>query len=189
MITFKITDQKTIKLAECDSVPRIMIIFGQNGIGKSTLLHAVKQNIMEDVMRDENVIFISPQKEYARADVHRDEASSRITSVLSRSLIDVKPREKSSYIRSSTEPFDDEMIFDEIRAKRWLAHFRLLTNEKTQWHRTHVSGHGSGDQIKKIIEGSAAKTVVPIHTEHEEYHKKWHNNVAEVNLNSSIELS
>jgi ribonuclease J len=81
------------------------------------------------------------------------------------------------------------MRFDEIRAKRWLAHFGLLTDETTQWYHTHVSGHGSGDQIKRIIEGSAAKTIIPIHTEHEEYHKKWHNNVVEVNLNSSIELS
>lgn len=104
-------------------------------------------------------------------------------------LIDIKPREKSSHIRSSTEPFDDEMRFDEIRAKRWLAHFGLLTDETTQWHHTHMSGPRSGDQIKRIIEGSAAKTVIPIHTEHEEYNKRWHNNVVEVNLNSSIELS
>jgi mRNA degradation ribonuclease J1/J2 len=38
----------------------------------------------------------------------------------------------------------------------------------------HVSGHGSGDQIKKIIEESNSKMLVPVHTEHEEYHKKWH---------------
>jgi ribonuclease J len=55
-------------------------------------------------------------------------------------LIDIKPHEKSNYIRSSTEPFDDEMKFDEIRAKKWLAHFGLLTDETTQWHHTHVSG-------------------------------------------------
>jgi len=59
--TFKITDNKAIKLAEC-SVPRIMIIFGQNGVGKSTLLYAVKQNIMDNVMRNEDVIFISPRQ-------------------------------------------------------------------------------------------------------------------------------
>ena len=51
MITiFKITD--TIELAEC-SVPRIMITFGQNGVGKSTFLYAVKQNIMDNVMGNE----------------------------------------------------------------------------------------------------------------------------------------
>ena len=87
--TFKVTDQKVIKLAECVSVPRILIIFGQNGVGKSTLLYAVEQSILENVVKNEDVIFISPlggslQKEYAGADVQRDEPSSRITSVLSR---------------------------------------------------------------------------------------------------------
>jgi len=87
--TFKITDQKAIKLAECNSVPKVMIIFGQNGIGKSTLLYAVKQSMLENVVRNEDVIFISPlgespQKEYAGTDVQRDEPAYKITSVLSR---------------------------------------------------------------------------------------------------------
>jgi len=47
-----------------------MIIFGENGIGKSTLLCAVKQNILENAVKNEDVIFVSPlgetlQKEYA----------------------------------------------------------------------------------------------------------------------------
>ncbi len=102
-------------------------------------------------------------------------------------LIDVRPDEGSSYIRSSTEPFDSEMIFDEKRVKRWLEHFGLITKEG-QWNLTHVSGHGSGDQIKEIIDGSKAKTLVPIHTIHEEYHEKWHNNVKRVEVNNSLEL-
>jgi len=100
-------------------------------------------------------------------------------------LIDVKPKENSSYIRSSTEPFDDEMELDQRRVKRWLVHFGLLKDE-SQWNHIHVSGHGSGDQIKKIIDESNSKTLIPIHTEHEEYHKKWHPQVKEVQLNSSI---
>jgi predicted AAA+ superfamily ATPase len=37
-----------------------MIIYGQNGVGKSTLLYAVKQSILENVVKNEDVIFISP---------------------------------------------------------------------------------------------------------------------------------
>ncbi|WP_158385661.1 hypothetical protein [Candidatus Nitrososphaera evergladensis] len=55
--------------------------------------------------------------------------------------------EGSSYIRSSTEPFDQEMRLDEKRVKLWLQHFSLLTLKK-QWNHTHVSGHGDGTQIK-----------------------------------------
>jgi len=102
-------------------------------------------------------------------------------------LIDVRPRENSAYIRSSTEPFDDEMELDQRRVERWLVHSGLLRREE-QWNHIHVSGHGSGDQIKKVIDGSKSKTLIPIHTEHEEYHKKWHNNVKEALLNGSINL-
>jgi len=102
-------------------------------------------------------------------------------------LIDIRPLENSSYIRSTTEPFDDEMKLDQDRVKRWLIHFGLIKNE-SEWNHIHVSGHGSGDQIRNVIEGSKSKTLVPIHTEHEEYHKKWHNNVTEVSLNQSINI-
>jgi ribonuclease J len=105
-------------------------------------------------------------------------------------LIDIRPDvQSSSYIRSFTEPFDEEMELEERRIKRWLAHFGLLADENSQWHQTHFSGHGSGDQIRKIIQDSTPSTLVPIHTEHEEYYKKWHNNVIQVPVNgSSIEL-
>jgi len=102
-------------------------------------------------------------------------------------LIDIRPKEDSVYIRSSTEPFDDDMRLDQERVKRWLLHFGLIKKE-VDWNHIHVSGHGSGDQIKRIIEGSDSKLLIPVHTEHEEFHKKWHNNVKEVQLNESILL-
>jgi len=102
-------------------------------------------------------------------------------------LIDVRPKEDSVYIRSSTEPFDDDMRLDQERVKRWLLHFGLLKKE-VDWNHIHVSGHGSGDQIKRIIEGTDSKILVPVHTEHEEFHKKWHPQVKEVQLNGSIIL-
>lgn len=49
MITaFKISDQKVIKLAECDSVPKVMIIYGKNGAGKSILLDALRQKLTKE---------------------------------------------------------------------------------------------------------------------------------------------
>jgi len=47
----------------------------------------------------------------------------------------------------------------------------MLLRKDLEWNHIHVSGHGSGDQIKQIIEGSNTKTLIPIHTEHEEFHK------------------
>lgn len=51
-----------------------------------------------------------------------------------------------------------------------------------------MSGHGDGTQIKQVIEGSNAKKLIPIHTRHEEYHKKWHSNVMSVKQHESINL-
>ncbi len=102
-------------------------------------------------------------------------------------LIDIRPRENSSYIRSSTEPFDDEMALDQRRVKKWLLRFGLL-NKDLEWNHLHVSGHGSGDQIRKIIEGSNTRTLIPIHTEHEEFHKQWHPRVQDVQLNDSVSM-
>ena len=129
--------------------------------------------------------------DYENSIDHRDISRSQKTLVFYCSdfqlqeLTDVQPDENSIYIRSSTEPFDDDMRLDQERVKRWLLHFGLINKEK-EWNHIHVSGHGSGDQIKQIIEGSESKLLVPVHTEHEEFHKKWHPKVKEVQLNESI---
>jgi ribonuclease J len=102
-------------------------------------------------------------------------------------LIDVRPQEGSSYIRSSTEPFDDEMRFDHERIKRWLVHFGLLRKDD-DWNVTHVSGHGSKEQIRHVVQETKAKNVVPIHTVHEDYFKQWHQSVRTVTINESLTL-
>jgi len=103
-------------------------------------------------------------------------------------LIDVRPKEKSSYIRSSTEPFNDEMKLDQERIKRWLVHFGLISDDDA-WNTIHVSGHGSCDQIKKIIDGTKPKTLIPIHTEHEDHFVPLHSNVKKVRLNEKVEVN
>ncbi|MEW6043446.1 MAG: MBL fold metallo-hydrolase [Thermoproteota archaeon] len=102
-------------------------------------------------------------------------------------LIDVRPQEGSRYIRSSTEPFNDEMRADHKRIKKWLEHFGLLKKDD-DWTVTHVSGHGSRDQIKQVVQGSDTKSLIPIHTVHEEYFKKWHSTVKTVTINESLTL-
>jgi ribonuclease J len=102
-------------------------------------------------------------------------------------LIDVRPSEGSSYVRSQTEPFDDEMELQEERVKRWIHHFGLISSEK-EWIHTHVSGHGSGDQIRKVIEGSQTERLIPVHTEHEEFHRKWHIDVVEARFAVPVKL-
>ena len=42
LISFKIENQKSIQLAESTEIPSVMIIAGQNGVGKSTLLYGIR---------------------------------------------------------------------------------------------------------------------------------------------------
>ncbi|MDA7952260.1 MAG: MBL fold metallo-hydrolase [Nitrosopumilus sp.] len=93
-------------------------------------------------------------------------------------LIDVGPSEGSSYIRSQTEPFNEEMEFSSKRIKKWLEKFGLLKKDEN-WIHFHISGHGDGKQIKKVIDGAKTRTLVPIHTENPQYHRMWHGNVVE----------
>lgn len=75
----------------------------------------------------------------------------------------------------------------EEQIKNWLEHFGLITKER-QWYQIHVSGHGDQDQIKRGVKETESKKLIPIHTEHEEYHKKWHSNVKSVNQSDSVRL-
>jgi len=74
-------------------------------------------------------------------------------------LTDIHP-EKAIWIKSSCEPFSDEMELDETRKNNWLKHFKI---EK---HFAHASGHASGTEIKDMIKQINAEEVIPIHTEH-----------------------
>ncbi len=76
-------------------------------------------------------------------------------------LTDIKP-DGTIWIKSSCEPFSDEMEIDEERKKNWLKHFNIR-----EYH-AHASGHASGDEIKKMIKEINADEVIPIHTEHPE---------------------
>ena len=102
-------------------------------------------------------------------------------------LIDIKPDEGATYIRSLTEPFDLEMELKEEQIKNWFTHFGVIKKDQ-DWHQIHVSGHGDGEQIKRVIDGSNAKKLIPIHTQHDEYHKKWHSNVQSVKQHDSVTL-
>ena len=103
-------------------------------------------------------------------------------------LIDVRPSENSNYIRSSTEPFDQEMESDQKRVKNWLIHFGLISNDGA-WNTAHVSGHGSGDQIKSLVKDTDSKTLIPIHTQSEDHFDAIHKNVHKVRLGQRLSIA
>ena len=61
-----------------------------------------------------------------------------------------------------TEHFDDEMVLESKRLELWLTHFGLMLKEHLK--QIHVSGCGSGDRLKSLIENCYSKKIIPIHT-------------------------
>jgi ribonuclease J len=86
-------------------------------------------------------------------------------------LFDVAPPEGSIYIRSVTEPVDEEMELEKVRADNWLKLFNLYPYEQI-----HCSGHASGLEIKEMIEQINPKTLIPIHTEAPKAFSDFHKN-------------
>ncbi len=98
-------------------------------------------------------------------DIHRDQGDFmvRIDFFDLTDLIDIRPAEGSCYIRSVTEPLDEEAEIELERAENWLKHFGLYP-----YHQIHASGHASGLEIKRLIAEIGPKVVFPVHTENPE---------------------
>jgi ribonuclease J len=91
-------------------------------------------------------------------------------------LVDVNPIHGSRYIRSITEPFNDEMKLDAERVVNWLDLFDLELHGMDNKDKLHASGHASGPEIfetiskidPKQVSKIDPKQVFPIHTENPE---------------------
>lgn len=80
-------------------------------------------------------------------------------------LIDVAPENGSLFLRSKSEPFEEDDIQEEV-LDNWLDSFGL---DKQQ---AHASGHASMEEIFQIVDEVSPKVVIPVHTEHPEMFKK-----------------
>lgn len=76
-------------------------------------------------------------------------------------LIDVRPRPGSLFIRSMSEPFEEDDVQEDV-LKNWIASFDL------DFHQAHASGHANMQEIFSMVKAVSPKVLVPIHTEHPE---------------------
>jgi ribonuclease J len=96
-------------------------------------------------------------------------------------LTDIQP-EAAIWIKSSCEPFSDEMELDEERKRNWLDHFGIKE------YFAHASGHASGAEIKAIITEINPHRLYPVHTEHPELFQGFFKNVEVVELGKMYTL-
>lgn len=73
-------------------------------------------------------------------------------------LIDIKP-ETGIYIKSSTEPFDEQMEIMEDKANCWLDLFNFKVMKGF-----HASGHANGQELLRMVREINPEKVYPIHT-------------------------
>ncbi|WP_321421846.1 MBL fold metallo-hydrolase [uncultured Methanobacterium sp.] len=74
-------------------------------------------------------------------------------------LIDIKPV-NGVYIKSSTEPFDEQMEINERKVHKWLKLFNLPLKNKC----FHASGHANGKEILEMIRKINPDKLYPVHT-------------------------
>lgn len=81
--SFRITNNKAVQLAECVDVPRVMIISGPNGVGKSTLLSALRNSsdavVVEGVTK---ILYQGPHRASRRTQVRRASLGGGLYSLL-----------------------------------------------------------------------------------------------------------
>ena len=82
-------------------------------------------------------------------------------------LVDLKPKD-AIWIKSSVEPFCEDMELDEKRKKNWLKHFKMKE------YFAHASGHASGPELKAMIKSINPEILIPMHTQHREMFE-WQN--------------
>jgi len=91
-------------------------------------------------------------------------------------LLDLRPAAGSSFILSSSEPFNEEMEIEYDKFVNWLDHFGL------PMYHIHCSGHIMPSEIKQVIKEVLPKTLFPIHTEHPELFGKFVSDLTKVTL-------
>jgi len=98
-------------------------------------------------------------------------------------LIDIRPPRGSCYIRSITEPFDEEMMIEKKRADNWLKHFGLYP-----YHQIHCSGHASGGEIQEMVNMVKPKILIPVHTEKPHLFRNFHKRVKIVSPGETLKF-
>ena len=81
-------------------------------------------------------------------------------------LVDIDPQ-RGCWIYSSSEPHDEEQLFELKRLENWLARFNLEPVGLTEGpSRYHSSGHISGPEMQALIREISPGQVIPVHTQH-----------------------
>ncbi|MBU1159320.1 MAG: hypothetical protein KKE24_08275 [Candidatus Thermoplasmatota archaeon] len=80
-------------------------------------------------------------------------------------LIDIKPKGESLFIRSKSEPFEEDDVQEEV-LQNWISWYKL------DFRQAHASGHADMNEVLAAIDEISPEAVIPIHTEHPSLFKR-----------------
>ncbi|MGQ9512739.1 exonuclease [Thermodesulfitimonas sp.] len=91
-------------------------------------------------------------------------------------LLDINPR-GGTYIYSSSEAFDEEMLLDHQRVGNWINHFGFTLYGSLGRDRErsglHASGHIHGPGLEELIATVRPEIVIPVHTESPDFFRRF----------------
>jgi energy-coupling factor transporter ATP-binding protein EcfA2 len=69
--SFRVENERALRLATCEQAPSVMVVAGPNGAGKSTLLYALQRRVGTDLDGDTRIIYQPPHRAIRRQQVQR----------------------------------------------------------------------------------------------------------------------
>jgi len=117
----------------------------------------------------ENDLLLGKQKLINASNLKEEELQKQFVVLFSffdlKCLPDIKPK-NAVFIKSSCEPFDEEMEIDEKIFDNWLDRYNIKRKN------IHTSGHIRLEELKKIVKEIKPEFVIPVHTEKVSIFKK-----------------
>jgi ribonuclease J len=91
-------------------------------------------------------------------------------------MLNIRPEPGSSFIFSTSEPFNEEMEIQHDKYTNWLDHFGL------PMYHIHCSGHIMPTEARKVVEMIAPKKFYPVHTENPGLFARYVSDITKVEL-------
>ena len=89
-------------------------------------------------------------------------------------LLGIRP-DRAIYIYSSSEAFNEEMMFDHTRTRNWIDYFGMECYGalgKERGYRIHASGHIHGPGLIELVTTINPRVLLPVHTEDPDFFKQ-----------------
>ena len=91
-------------------------------------------------------------------------------------FLDIQPK-GGTYIYSSSEAFDEEMLIDHQRVRNWIDYFGFelygTLGRDRERSGFHASGHIHGPGIEEMVETIKPEMLIPVHTQEREFFNRF----------------